>query len=393
MHAVDPVLDSTFEPIDQYPGERRIAIASLNASADALPDVAVCDATTKQIRVYLNGKGGAGTGKFPSAESPISLTKTPRDIAAADLNADGKIDLAVALEGATAGEHEAVILLGDGSGAFPSDPARWIRGRLSQAPARMAAKDFECDLARRVPDLAVACATGVLAFACNPGLEGDLVFEFADAPGGPPRPSGIGSGDLDNDKDVDPEVTVTGSNGANPGDGQGMIVVFANMSRLGKPAFKSVQTLRFERDVRPMGLVLADFCGDGFLDVATIDAPSGRVSVRENLGGVYDGWLGLSPTAQVPHLGEGAPRGIAYTPMGKPGGVRRCVLTLRDLKEGGADLTRIEALERSWGPNLTLSQIQRSEPVGNPSTQVLAADLDANGYADAVTAGGYYRSR
>jgi len=107
-------------PIDQAPvfrqvslhtdkGPKFIAVADINQ--DGKPDLIVANADSEDVSVLL----GDGKGHFQNAAgSPIPAGHLPNDIAVADMNHDGHLDLVIA-------NHQSpnlTILLGDGKGGF-----------------------------------------------------------------------------------------------------------------------------------------------------------------------------------------------------------------------------------------------------------------------------------
>jgi hypothetical protein len=104
-------VDAFFAPGPSLPaGPTPSAVVTADFNGDGSPDLAVANAGYHDnLRVLLND----GSGRFHmAAGSPFKVGKSPSSLAAADLNGDGKQDLAV-----TTGDGVA-ILLGDGAGRF-----------------------------------------------------------------------------------------------------------------------------------------------------------------------------------------------------------------------------------------------------------------------------------
>jgi hypothetical protein len=90
-------------------GPTQVVIADFNHDGNA--DLAIGNSGLKSVTVEL----GAGDGTFsPAPNSPFAAGTNPVALAAADLNADGNLDLAVV----NAGDSTVDILLGDGYGNF-----------------------------------------------------------------------------------------------------------------------------------------------------------------------------------------------------------------------------------------------------------------------------------
>jgi FG-GAP-like repeat len=104
-------------------------------NGDGYPDVAIgSDASPPALYVYLNG----GNGTFTAAPTKVvgstlaaDQTRSVRDLASADVNGDGKVDLIVHLQDTSAATDSSIaVLLGSGGGAF-STPATTTAARVS----------------------------------------------------------------------------------------------------------------------------------------------------------------------------------------------------------------------------------------------------------------------
>ncbi len=125
-------------------GSQPSALAVGDLNGDGKPDLAVADAGTSQVSVLL------GTGNHAFAPSVQYATgTTPDAIAIADLNDDGKPDLVTANSGANA--NSASILLGKGNGTFAAKQD--LTAGIGTDPSSVAVADVNGD---GKPDLAVA---------------------------------------------------------------------------------------------------------------------------------------------------------------------------------------------------------------------------------------------
>ena len=96
-------------PIPAGPAPNYAAVADLNG--DGRLDLAVADSGYwNDLRVLL----GTGAGAFRPAGRPLAIGGHPDGMTAADFNGDGKPDLAVA----SANPNIVKVLLGDGSGGL-----------------------------------------------------------------------------------------------------------------------------------------------------------------------------------------------------------------------------------------------------------------------------------
>ena len=106
-----PGFDQMVISVGKAPGS--VAIADVNH--DGKLDIMVANIGGGNISVLL----GDGRGHFSSAPgSPFACGKSPNDIAVADMNGDGNLDLVIA----NTGTPYISILLGDGKGGFRPSP-------------------------------------------------------------------------------------------------------------------------------------------------------------------------------------------------------------------------------------------------------------------------------
>jgi hypothetical protein len=145
-------------------GTQPAGIVAADFDRDGRPDLAVTNYTSGTVSVLL--RNATNSGFAEEAGSPIAVSAGPVGIVAADLDRDGRADLAVAANGG------AVDVLRRNAGAgFTRDPATPLAG----SPNGVAAADFDGDSR---PDLAVSALTSnTLSVLLNP------------APAQPPPPT------------------------------------------------------------------------------------------------------------------------------------------------------------------------------------------------------------
>jgi FG-GAP-like repeat len=118
-------------------------VGTADVNADGKADLIVANTDGNSVSILL----GNGTGGFANATgSPVGGLTGPEGTVAADFNADGKLDLAVANTGTT----NLSILLGNGAGGFTASGSPLAAGG---APTTVVAADLTGDTK---PDLAVA---------------------------------------------------------------------------------------------------------------------------------------------------------------------------------------------------------------------------------------------
>lgn len=117
-------------------GPRWVSVADVNH--DGNPDILVTNADSGTVTVLL----GDGSGKFRQAPgSPFAAGGEPNDLAIADMNGDGNLDLVIP-------NHQTpyiTILLGDGKGRFAPAPGSPFDVHSFPHPHGVAVADFDGD--------------------------------------------------------------------------------------------------------------------------------------------------------------------------------------------------------------------------------------------------------
>ncbi len=229
-------------PAGRGPGS--LALADLNG--DGRLDLAVANHESGDVTVLL----GDGKGGFAAAPgSPFPAGKSPNDIAIADFDGDGKPDLAFP-------NHETshvTVLLGDGRGRFRPAPASPVAVGSKPHPHGIAAADFNSD--------------GLVDFAVESWVNDQVEVVFGTGGGRfrtPGRLFGVGhmpyqklrAGDVNGDGA--PDVVTTNFEGGN------VTVLLGD----GKGGFGEAPGSPFPAGEGPFSLALADVDRDGHLDLA-----------------------------------------------------------------------------------------------------------------------------
>ena len=202
-----------------------------------------------------------------TAEQVISVPSDPANVAVADLNCDGKLDIAVSSES----EPFVGVLLGRGDGTFD----RTLTIPAGHASRFILAADLDGDgyvdlaTSNRVGSATVLWGKGDATFNKIVSYKVQGALAIADA-------FWIAAADLNGDGALDLVVSVFGASGPDP-SAPGQVAVLLN--RGGRSFANPV----FYADRAAVAVVAGDFDGDGKPDIATADF-DGSVSVFRGAG-------------------------------------------------------------------------------------------------------------
>ena len=276
VHVLPGNGDGTFQPARTAAGTpaNPVTMVAADFNGDGRTDLAVLGGSGSNQLVILLGDGGGTFTAGPGG--PIIVGGKAGGLVAADLNRDGKVDLAVT----ESAPNHVQILLGRGDGTFTS--FAWVG--VGSNPGPIAAADLNGD---GIPDLVVGNrGDGTLS-----ALLGQGGGTFAPATGSPVSVGGIPASIAIGDSNGDGRPDVAVANAA----GSSVTVLYgAGDGSLRWPLGLSVGT-------SPLALVAHDLDGDGAVDLAVANSGSGNVTV----------YRGNRQRASVFMLGAPAPRGAA----------------------------------------------------------------------------------
>ncbi len=236
-----------------------VSITTGDFNNDGFLDVATANQRSNYVSVLL----GNGSGRFGAATtaSNYEVQSAPTSIISADLNNDGKLDLATA----NLTTYNVAILYGDGSGRFK--PARYVKAGSNPSSIAVGHSD-----SLKVTQLLVANLGGssISSFEIydSDHYEWDNSKSSLDLETNE-RPRAITLADFNNDGKLDvATVSIASKN----------ISVYLGRALDGVLPFFNYIPLITEADDVPYSITTGDFNEDGNLDVATTD-PAGTVSV------------------------------------------------------------------------------------------------------------------
>jgi hypothetical protein len=344
----DPAKAGTYQmpltvPVGTDP--RSVAVADLNG--DGRLDLAVANRSDGTVSVRFQDSTAALS--FSSA-SDLTADTNPTFVVAGDLNRDGLIDLAVANEGSVVTIH-----LQDSNNIGQFIAAAQIDA--DSAPVGLALGDFNSD---GFTDIAVANqnSNNLSVLMQNNGSPGDFLNSVEFAVGAKPR--SIIAVDVDNDgrvdlltaNETDNNVSIVRQDPANPG------------------SFLGAQNIAV--GASPMSLVSADFNGDGRADIGTANQGAGTVSVLlqdHNNPGAF-----LSPQSLASAPGTNA---LAVGDLNRDG--------RSDIAAVNLDTDKVSILLNAQFADCSLDVVGAlAFAVGNAPSAMTSADVNQDGRVDLV---------
>jgi hypothetical protein len=344
-------------------------------SGDGIPDVAAANLQTDDVAFLL----GDGLGRLRSeTEIPLAWPQSS-DLAAADFNEDGHVDLAVLNSYGPfitecsgppgtidcGSRMDLVVATGDGLGGFSALAPTHARC----APTAVAAADFNLD---GHVDVIVANRGARDAFGiCNPA---SLTFFPGDGAGGfaspkdlmvPDQPSDIAAGDFL--EDGRPEV----------------VVAFDDAHLIRRYVVSTTGDLLAASGIQlsssPARLEVADLDGDHHLDVAVAEPLINTVAFLYGNGGGL-----LTPQAQCATLGT-APIGLAIADYDGDG---RVDVAAGNYGPNGTVSSTIAILHQDVNHQFCLPGSVDLVTTSDRPSDLVVADFDTNGSLDLVETDG-----
>lgn len=248
-------------------GTNPTTIALSDIDGDGKLDVVVNYYDYKFISVFLNTSAGSGSVSFAARADFATFNSGGNDIAAVDVDGDGKTDVVITNELYNLVSVFRNTSAGSGSVSF----ATRIDIAASSAPRGVFAGDLDGD---GKPDLAVANNTsGTLSVFRNTSSSGSVSFAGrADYTAGT-NPQTMTIADVDGDSRPDLLVTNLNSN---------TLSVFRNTST-SSGSISLATRVDYSTGTRPNAAAVCDLNGDGQPDIAVSNLTSNTASVFKNI--------------------------------------------------------------------------------------------------------------
>ena len=327
-----------------------------DVNADGKLDLIVANQDDNNVMILLgDGKGGFA----PAPRAPFPAGNSPNDIAAGDVNGDGRVDLAFA-------NHDTkyvTVLLGDGKGGFTPAPKSPFTVNSRPHPHGIAFGDFNGDrnLDFVIDDwgndrVTVVFGDGKGNFA-SPGVS----FAVGKMPYQKVRVADV-------NKDGKADIVTTNTEGSD------ITVLLGD----GKGGFKQAAGSPYSTSPRPFGIAIGDVNGDGIPDLA-IAHYSGQLTQPSDdaitvLLGTDDGKFKAAPGS--PFKPGSAPTSVAIGDINGDG--------IMDVAVGNYGSNSVTVL---FGGRRGLTAAPGSPfAVGEQPSSIAIGDLNGDGKGDIVTA-------
>ena len=254
--------------VDLVTGPWAYVLALSDLDGDGKADMVATSATSNTVWVYLNtSSSGSITGSSFAAPVVIPVGNTPTGITTADIDGDGKPDLAVV----TAGDATVSVLRNTSSPGSVSFDAPVVSA-TGGGGAMVAVSDIDGD---GIPDMAVAnSADHTVSIFHGVSAPGVISFRPQVVLSAGSTPHDVLIRDIDGDGK--PDLTVSNIDGAS-------IFMWRNLSSPGSITSGSFASpLTFVTGGSPTGLSIGDIDGDGKPDMVIADENDNDVSVFRN---------------------------------------------------------------------------------------------------------------
>ncbi len=364
--------DGTFQPAVNYQADAfTSAVAVGDFNHDGHEDVAAANYFTGDVSIFLNN----GDGTLQPAVN-YTVGGQPLALAIGDFSGNGHLDIAVATADAGGGAGSVVILTGDGHGNFTTGNTIAVGVRPYEIVAARFGHDQFLDLAvaNRNSDTSsgssVALGPGTVSILRGDGQGGFQTVE-TDTVGN--QPTSIAAGDLNGDGLTDLAVANAENRSVSLmiGQANGTFAVQPELNFVGEAISINAGGNDSGLDGFRSTVIMADFNGDGRLDLALANSLDPRVRVAlQNADGSF-------AAAQAVDVG-----GISVQPQD--------LLAADFSGNGRVGLAAVDGFGGAVTVRLGLGdgtfQVPRHFDVGNEPSGLVAVDFNHDGRQDLAAA-------
>jgi glucose/arabinose dehydrogenase len=342
-----PQTTVAFGPATVLPaGNHAHSVAAADLDGDGRIDIATANAGADDVRVLLQRTDGTYAGPHP-----YTTGDQPKSVAVGDVNGDGRPDLVTADQGAPGGVS---VLLGNGDGTFQPRLAVGACGGAHEATISDVNADGRLDIA-------VACWGGsVISILLG---DGTGTFGRRDVTTGA-APHSVAAGDFNGDGRIDLATANRGSNNVSVllGGGDGMFAAHVT----------------YAVGAGPHSIRAGDLDTDGRLDLVVANDASNTISVLRGTGnGTF--------LAKVDYRTGQTPKGVALADIDRDGRLDVVTANIRgnypNLVNPGGDSVSVLL---GVGAGVLAAKTDYTVGVGSFSAQV--RDVDGDGWVDLLTA-------